>query len=219
MSLLAPRWREQVQGAAGWVAETFDGLSASFTGIFTREHNADGTHKDITVDSLKIGGDPVTTLQSYTPTIASVDNTATKTAVVSFVVPGGEMKKGDVIDVIVIAKTKQNTSSGQNVTFEAAWGTATATMAVQSMQDSGDEGVSFWSFSLIHESTSLWCGVGVADSTSSNSFNDVRAVEMTGANFAASQSVEIRLTLATAHASFYFRPQAAFVTRRKLTAS
>lgn len=206
MPLLSNRFREQVSGVSGFITEAFDGISASFESLWGREHNPDGRHGDINVDSLRIGGRAVPLTTAYTATLADVVNTSVATTMVSFYVPGEAMLNGDRIDVTTFAKVLNNTGAARSFDMNVIWGGQSVGVLNVLLNVVGTEHIEEFSWNMIRDGITLYVGVTLQSEGYAGTQPDYSGI-VTGINFAATSLVEIQMDFVTADANLYVKPQ------------
>jgi len=201
MGLIPNRWREQLFPISGYLVETIDGFSAGVEGLWSPEHNPDGSHKDISADTVKIGGSAVPITALYTPMLADVSNTTTETVFLSFYVPASKMKDGDSIDISVFSTVRNDTGSGKALLVDMAWGSSEGDLGSVTLGKNTSDKYQLTTFKLIRSGNTLWGGAG-GEGSSNADF-------MSAVTFSTRQLIQLKGTLPSASASFYVKPQIA----------
>lgn len=161
----------------------------------------------------------------YTATVANVSNTGTETVALSFSVPANDMATGDHILVRAIVLLRQNSGVNRTMRFDWNWGGTDANAGqVLSLVNNVTERTWVMQFFLARDGTRLL--VGPFDGLGSDSLPEFHRVDgaasltannnvgvSTDPTFTVTTTVELRVTLSAADATFYFNPQSARVYR------
>lgn len=179
-------------------------------------------------------------IATYTPTLANVLNTVTKTAVVSCTVPASDLTDGSVVTIQVASLVKNNKGTSGTVLFGISYAgvadVSPAESAVTWLNDAS-EYQAIWRFTLQRVGADLWLNVlsfnsaGTAASLallpdsfftetpaagSAGSFGNGNARKIVAPSFTANQTLALNITLSAADATFYVKPQSALIKRVRL---
>ena len=155
-------------------------------------------------------------------TLAPVANTAAETTAIDISIPGGEWGDGDIIEVTWAALVKNNKGSPGIITMKVNFGDGAqvtlgtvGSLATDSAAELKTPG-QFW---LWRVGSDVWVLSGGSFTLARFTYDldftaysaqGVRGVS-TPTNFSATRSIQLKITLAAAHATFYYNVQKAKV--------
>lgn len=153
---------------------------------------------------------------TYTPTIANVDTTTSETTFCSFSVPANDMEDGDMIEVVVVADTLQNTGVSQAASIDLAWGATEGDLIAHSgINTNAQVGIRPWRFWLLRSGSDIEAAASLEVNLATDIWEPVHGMTLASPTFTSTQTVALKMTLGASSASFYYRPQAAFVNHFK----
>ena len=153
----------------------------------------------------------------YKPTLANVVNTTVETTAVSFTVPANQMGDGDLIEMEVGVLVKNNTGATANVGQKLYWGSTVINLVTNQNYwvNNVNEFRWFYRYRFMRVGSDLWARTG--DQGLSRSEYDYpfssqdrnTAGLMSAPTFSSAQTVALKITLDSASANYYYKPQQA----------
>jgi hypothetical protein len=160
---------------------------------------------------------------TYVPTLVSaVDNT--QTALISFTVPANDMADGDILNITFASLLKNNKGTVGTAELLVDWGGVTVPLTDgaggYAWSNNATERKWLYRIALMRVGADLWAYAPVTSTALSIDFLGATnpTVAYSGAqvctpNFASSATVAVKITLSATDATFYFKPQQAYVVR------
>lgn len=160
----------------------------------------------------------------YTPTLVSVENSSVQTTFLSFTLPANSMADGDYVVMTVAALIKNNAGAPKTALFAGLVGANYTTLYTPTWADSATEYQAMYRFTFMRVGSVLWYNVpGYAggawiplDASYAGAALGVSYGVASGAvDFTVANTVGVGVTLASAHANLYLKPQSASVLHVK----